>query len=139
MALSTKGVEDLLVTKIDAAVSALALIANLASTDFRAVETLPAALICLESDEAAEVRSRLIAVETYQVIVIQRKGQTSEATMPAGLCDAVRNAVHGKNWGYTELEPFRYLGRELIDAEAENISYRLKFVTTHALAISSLT
>lgn len=137
MALSTKGIEDLLVTKVHNAVAAFALYANFASIDYRTIETLPAALVMLSADEATEVRSRLISRETYQIVVITRKGQTVEASMPAGLCDAVRNAIHGKNWGYDDIDPFQYLGRELVDYEGENIAYALKFQTTHALAISS--
>lgn len=101
------------------------------------VLTTPAALVCFLKDENTGVRSRLVVKETYGVVVVAKnmKSEKDAAAQAYDLIDAVRDGVHGKQWGHEELEPFELVDRELISYASGKIAYMVRFSTRHMLGV----
>lgn len=101
------------------------------------VYTRPAAFVCCMKDENTGVRSRLVMKETYEVIVAAKHMGSEEkaARTVYDLCDAVRDALHGTNWGVEDLDQFNYEGKEIVEYEAGNVSYVMTFSVVHKYGI----
>lgn len=140
-------IEDLLITKIAALESApgvlrFADVKNMSSAEFvlEEITTFPVAAVSFFSESVADVKSRLIVNETYEVRVITPKTGNDTTRAPHVLCDAVRDGIHGKDWNEPDIAPFQYQGRERASGEEGQILiYSLKFETTHYLQVPTTT
>jgi hypothetical protein len=147
MANTVNDIEDLLIEKILALTDGtgahrFAAVENMSSAEFNIEEftDYPAAVVGFQSEEVSEVNSRLIIKETYEVLVAVKKTGKDTARTPQTLCTAVRDGIHGKDWGEDDIAPFHYLGRERVSTDAgQVIVYSLKFSTTHYLHIPTTT
>ncbi len=138
--LSTAQVEDLFITKV----TALDVFKLIQSTgrgdveeDAKNVLKKPAALVYFAGDENTGHKPRLVTDETYGIAVVGNnlKSEKDAARSVYDLIDAVRDGLHGKYWGYDELGPVSYEGRNLILYESGTIAYLLKFTVRHSLHV----
>lgn len=138
--MTIKEIENLIAAKVSA-LKLFAVVANLAAAEWRVAELsgYPAALVGFVSDAATEVRSRLVVEETYQVAVVAKKQGGNAGRDIHVLCDAVRDAIHGKVDTAPDITPFMYTGREIVEADGQVIVCDLRFRTTHALHVPTLT
>lgn len=141
-----KDLEDLLVAKVTALKDPydekyFNTVDTLSENEFRheAITSFPAAIISFSGDKAADVRSRLIVDETYDVVVISKKTGSDASRTHYALCDVVRDNIHGKDWGEANIEPFQYMSRDLIDKEGETMTTVMKFSTRHILHVPTTT
>jgi len=141
-----KDLEDLLVTKITALEDPshekyFNTVDTLSEKEFRheAITSFPAAIISFASDKAADVRSRLVIDETYDVAVISKKTGGDASRTHYALCDVVRDNIHGKDWGEANIEPFQYMSRDFINKEGETLTTVMKFSVRHILHVPTTT
>jgi hypothetical protein len=143
MSLSIKDVEDYIVARLAALQSGdddLFGTVRTASEEENRITELsdyPAALVCYLSGKNTGVRSRLVIEETYEITIVQRKTGTSRTIHT--LHDAVRDAIHGKDWNYDDIDPFQYAGADFITNEGQLMAYSLKFTTVHKYGIPTTT
>lgn len=142
-----KEIEDLIATKLaaltDSAVptpaTLFSVVDSMTDKEFHVGNTTPAAYVILDSSEGTEVMSRLVIKDTYLVRIVAAKGTTDAARTAYSLVDAVRNAVHGKDWGETAITPFRFEDARLADAQGSELIYDVRFSVTRHLHIPTLT
>jgi hypothetical protein len=148
MASSTyKEIEDLLATKIAALTDGatptpralFAVADSMTDKEMRAPGTTPAAYVILDSSEGSDVASRLIIKDIYLVRIVAAKGTTDTARTAYALIEAVRNAIHGKDWGEAAITPLHYEDVRLADAEGSQLIYDMRFSVTRYLQIPTLT
>lgn len=141
--MTTADVEDLLMEKVtDMGLFKLVQSAGRDDIvdDVAKVLKTPAALVCFTGDENTGVQSRLVTDETYLVAVVNKniRSEKDAARSVYDLIDAVRDGIHGKQWGREELEGFRFRGRELIYYENGKIAYAVRFSVKHTLHIPTV-
>lgn len=141
-----KNIEDLLATKIAALVDTstppvalFSVVDSLTDKDYRTDDTYPAAYTAMIESVNAEAQSRLILVDTYQVLVIANKAETNAARTAYALCEAVRDGVHGKDWNEPAISAFEYAGMRLVDAEGSRLIYAVDFRVTRYLQVPTRT
>jgi hypothetical protein len=136
MSLSTDGIVSLLISQLVSLLGSGSLlfseVAGFDAKENRITAVAQGAYIGLVSDESTDISSRLVEKETYAVIVEGKKGATGTRKIN-NLCDTVRDTIHMKDWGNTDLMPFKYKGRKLLNWEGEYTVYELDFVTTRVL------
>ena len=136
MTTTVADVEDLILETVEA----LHLFRTVDSAGRKALPTAyarPAAFVYAAKEENTGVRSRLVMKETYEVIVAAKHMGSEEkaARTVYDLCDAVRDALHGTNWGVEDLDQFNYEGKEIVEYEAGNVSYVMTFSVVHKYGI----
>lgn len=102
-----------------------------------AVLSYPSSLVCFVSDQNAGVGSRLVMVEQYQVMVVN-KNLASEADVARSTYDllvAVRDALHGQDFAHDELDQMNFEKTELISYEAGEIAYAMTFSVVHKYGV----
>lgn len=141
--MTTKDIEDLLIEKIEALkddddILLFDRVDNLSTSEFEESfgdDDNAIAYVGFTEDANTGLRSRLVVEETYQVIVMTRKKGTDVSRTPHLLCEAVRDAIHGYRWDNIDIQPFEYIGRQLIDFKGETISYGVTFKTKNMLHV----
>lgn len=95
----------------------------------------PWAFVFFVSERDMGVKSRPVVEIEYEVVVAARNlsGEDAAARDAYALLDAARDAVNGKSFGLTDIEPFTCASREMSDYEAGVITYALRFRTRHYL------
>jgi hypothetical protein len=135
--LTTENVEDLLITHVGAIVDPgnavlFNKVGSLFRDEFVGDQVAPSAWVGLESDTNTGTRSRLVMRETYAVLVYGETGTTNIPRQIHPLCEAVINAVHGKDWmADDDISPFMYEGRTMISHTTTRVGYKLRFTITH--------
>jgi hypothetical protein len=132
-------IENLICSNLLAAGS-FSVVGRMASNDYRQSNAGRAVYVAFLQDSSLGIKSRLIVEETYQCIVVAKKGQQgTEANTAYYLTDSVRDLIHGKDWGEDDIEPFEYLGRELLEHDGDRIVFSVKFKTRHYLQVPTTT
>lgn len=141
-----KNIEDLLATKLTALVDTatppvplFVTVDSLTDKDYRVGDVAPSAYTAMIESVSTETRSRLILVDTYQVLVIAQKAETDSARTAYALCEAVRDAVHGKDWNEPAISAFEFAGMRLIDSEGSRLIYAVDFRVTRYLQVPTRT
>lgn len=144
--MTTKGIEDELVTQITALkddndVALFDRVESLSQSEYRDnLKADEAAVALIEFYEDANTGNgpRLIVTETYIVLIITRKKGQDTSSTPHTLCEAIRDLVHGKRFGNTDIMPFQYAGRKLVGIDGETISFEVSFTTNNILHVPTL-
>lgn len=145
--MTTKDIEDELVTQIttlkdDDEAALFDRVESLSQSEYRdnlKTDESAIALVGFLEDNTTGYMPRLVVEETYTVTVISKKKGTDTASTPHVLCEAVRDLIHGKQFGNTDIMPFSYEGRKLVHYDGEYIAYEMRFTTNNILHVPSMT
>lgn len=135
--MTTKSVEDLLVTKIKT-ITAFNRVESLTASEYRdklSDAESAVALVAFDEDQSIGINPQLVVEETYLVAVITRKKGADSNMTPHSLCESVRSLIHGQQFGETDIMPFQYARRKLISYEGDTIVWEVSFRTKKLLYI----
>lgn len=97
------------------------------------VLSYPAALVWFLDASNAGIGSRLVMVERYQVIIVSKNlaSEMDAARSSYDLLVAVRDAIHGRDFGSDDLAQMALEHIALASYEDGEIAYALTFAVTH--------
>jgi hypothetical protein len=133
--MNISGIEDKIIETIKG-LNLFKKVDSLGRKDRPAALSYPSAFAFFVSEMSTGVKSRPVMDTVFAVLVVNKNlaSESAAAKDSYTLCDAVRDAIHGKDLGITDIEPFEFISRELIDYDSGVLTYDLRFKTRHFLA-----
>lgn len=99
----------------------------------------PAAYVYFVSETDTGTKPRPVTGLVFEVVVaVKNLRSEKEAARDAySIIDAARDALNGKTLGFTDIEPFVCVSREIVGYEAGVIEYALRFRARQYLPVPS--